>query len=89
MTPPPRPRSGRVTLASTGVAQRLSTVSIPCSSVALKALSGSPDVGDSTVAADAGWPLEEAVAFKVDDLKNVYAVGTAGDVIAFLVTGYP
>lgn len=63
----------------------MSAVSVPCSSVALKAISGTPEIGDESLAAGAGWPLEEPIAMDVSDLREVYVIGAAGDVIGWLI----
>lgn len=84
MSLPLRPKAGRKVLSGT-TAERLTNQSVPCEAVALKAMSGAPEVGDSTVTAGNGWPLEEPVSIPVSDARNVYLIGASGNEVAWMV----
>ena len=81
----PGPRSGRKTISVSNTAERLSTISIPCVSVAVRVISGGTVLlGDDALDAN-GWPILEPIAFDVNDLRKVWVRGTAGAVVAWLI----
>lgn len=85
---PPLPqgvKSGRLTLSNSSPT-RLSATPVPCTSVALRKLSGGTVyVGDSAVDTN-GWPLDRATVFTAKDVRDVFVLGANGDVILWLAT---
>lgn len=85
---PPVPqgvKSGRLTLSGSS-ATRLSSVSVPCTAVAIRKLSGgSVYIGDDEVATT-GWELLNREVYAAKDVRDIFVRGTNGDVIVWVAT---